>query len=417
LRSTWLWHSRAGSPEQDIFSVLAAAEVMLAVTAYWSFALWAHTQTHLLISAIAAPLLLLRSKQSIDLGLRWYKFFDFSTAHDGSWHSSLIKKIFASSLSFRFQVPLVLLVLAAGMGLGFLVALPIRIIATAAYLLPGISSLSANWWRTLFATDLLTRPEIIPGHTDTSSAFHFDQLAGDITGRYFNKRFASAGVKNRYLRGGLTLLVSVSAVAAYAVVLGPAYLYRMSIKSTAWAHWPLAYISRPLRFADDPEELRLRLWTDAREWLRRVVMIITLLGAFVASVPSLATIKEAFPAGAVSIIEYAVLIDLKTLVGHPWRLVALISAGITLALTWYGLELSLLMKRASARPERLISARRWASGLEYAIRIRDVCGWAFWGLVFVHAGLWLIPSTSWLPEYLKETLRFIYGEYLPPAVM
>src|SRR5215217_1008988 len=89
LRSSWLWHSRVGSTEQGIFSVLAAAEVMLAVAAYWGFAFWAHTQTHLLISVIAAPILLLRSKQSIDLGLRWYKFFDFSIVSSGSWHDGL----------------------------------------------------------------------------------------------------------------------------------------------------------------------------------------------------------------------------------------------------------------------------------------------------------------------------------------
>jgi hypothetical protein len=192
--------------------------------------------------------------------------------------------------------------------------------------------------------------------------------------------------------------------------------FRLSIKSTAWVHWPLAYISRPLRYADDPEEVRLRLWADPREWLRRSAMVVTLVGALLASVPSLAIIKAAFPVGTISIVEYAVLVDVRTLFAYPWRMAALISAAITLVLTWYGFELSLLVKRSSARPDRLVRAGKWAAVIEYAMRIRDVCGWVFWALVFVHAGLWLAPSTSWLKGYPQEILHFIYGDYLPPAL-
>jgi hypothetical protein len=341
--------------------------------------------------------------------------------NDG-WHDKLARKLIERSINPLIAQPAFLLLWTLGLIIGFVVAFPIRIVATVCFLLPGLRSISRNWWRTLFATDIFTRPEIIPGHAEVRSVFHFDELASDISGRSYNPILEGGELKNKYpmlgkyLRLGHKALFSVGAIVAYMVFLGPSYLYRMSIKSTAWAHWPIAYISRPLRFADDPEEVQMRLWIDPREWLRRLAMVLTLSGAVIASVPTFSSVKAAFPAGALSIVEYAVLIDVRSLFGHPWRVMALISAAITLMLTWYGFELSLLVKRSKAKPNRLVSAGKWASALEYAMRVRDICGWIFWGLVFVHASLWLAPSTSWLKGYPQEILQFIYADYLPPRL-
>ena len=316
------------------------------------------------------------------------------------------------SLSWVLSVLLVFAIPPA-LILTLVAAVTIRLVATLRYLLPGAKSLSTNWWRTLFATDALTMPEIMPGYANYKSDFHFISFVGLMGGAFGSLMNSNERLERKAFRA--VALFAMSAV--YLILFGPAYLYRLGIKSTAWVHWPLAYISRPLRYANDPEEVRMRLWTDPREWLRRLTMTITLLGALIASVPTFATVKSTFPAGTLSIIEYAVLIDVKSLFGHPWRAVALVSAVITLVLTWYGLELSLLVKRSKAKPDRLVSAGKWAAALEYAMRLRDICGWIFWGLVFVHAGLWLVPSTSWLKGYPQEVLQFIYGDFLPPALV
>ncbi|MHB8272449.1 hypothetical protein [Bradyrhizobium sp.] len=424
----WIWRSYPGTTEKGTFSILAAAEVLLAVGAYWLFSLWAHTHLHLLAGVVVAPFLLLRSEQSTALGQKWFKAIDISfgdsysplgrlLANIPNFKINWLKKPFGFlNFPIRAIVGISLYAIIAPLCLG--IAFVIRIVATVCYLVPGVTSLSSNWWRTLFATDIFTRPEIVPGHKASDSIFHFDEFVATPREAVDYASGLQNTFANKYVflasKALFVLFVTVICVGAYVIIFGPSYLYRMSIKSTAWVHWPLAYVSRPLRYAGDPEEVRMRLWNDPREWLRRAAMIITLSGALVASIPSLASIKTAFPAGVISIVEYAVLIDVRSLFAHPWRVVALISATITLVLSWYGFELSLLVKRSAVNPDRLISAGNWAAALEYAMRLRDVCGWTFWLLVFVHAVLWFTPSTTWLTGYPREMLQFIYGDYFPP---
>jgi hypothetical protein len=409
-----VWISSSETVNEGTFSVVAAGEVLLAVAGYWALAYWTHSQVQLLIAILVAPLLLLRSDQSVELGLRLFSSLD-PVVDDSNWMGRLSDKIndydgFESNrilaIVYRWVVgvPLTLLIVVA-----FLMAFFIRIFATLFYLFPGIKSLSKNWWRTLFATDVFTLPEIIPGHSNKKSMFSPQRMIETIRIGALNQEDIRHSLVLRavFILGICSILIAV---------LGPAYFYRMSIKSTAWVHWPLVYISRPLRYVDDPDEVRARLWEDPREWLRRMTMCMTLIGALVASVPSFGAVKAVFPTGVLSIAEYAVLIDVRSLVVNPWRAFALVSACITLFLTWYGFELSFLIKRSKARVDRMLSARKWAAIFEYAMRIRDICGWTFWGLVFVHAALWLAPSTSWLRGYPQEILQFMYGPYLPPGL-
>jgi hypothetical protein len=419
LRQNWVWYSRRGTTDRGVFSVLGAVEVIFAIGAYWGVAIWAHTQAHLLVGVLVAPLLLLRSKQSIELGVSWFKRIDLQIGYKNkdSWTVDLIDDLtilgYKLPLLNRFLSVIVAIVgLVPASFIPLILAVLIRIIATLRYLGPGIRSLSANWWRTLFATDMLTIPEVMPGYSNIQSYYDFDEVIEEYRGLAVK----ASEVASWYLRIATVGLSLGTSLLAYLLLFGPSYLYRLSIKSTAWVHWPLAYISRPLRYADDPEEVRMRLWSDPREWLRRLAMIVTFSGVLIASIPVFENVRSVFPAGALSIVEYAVLIDVRSLFSHPWRAVALISAAITLALTWYGFELSILVKRSTAKPDRLARANNWAALLEYTMRVRDVCGWIFWALVFVHATLWLVPSTEWLKGYPQTVLQFIYGDYLPPAL-
>lgn len=422
-RPKWVWASQPGTAEQGIFSALAVVEVLFAIAAYWSFAIWAHSSTHLLVGVLVAPLLLLRSDKSVDFGLRLLRPVDLDPdSSDPSWLGKIairvmgplqnpktawrslgpIKFIWRALVALQF-VTVIIIVLPIGV-------LLIRIFATVFYLAPGIRSLSENWWRTLFATDAFTRLEIVPGHKNHKSMFSIDYVI-DAVRRSFHREWAHS----RYEKI-LDFVAIAGMLFISTIFLAPAYLYRMSIKSTAWVHWPLAYIARPRDIAKDVEEVRLRLWADPREWLLRFIMLLTFGGALIASIPPLTHVRDAFPGGVISVLEYAFLIDLKTLLSHPWRVVALCSASITFFLLWYGWEFSLLVARSPYHPDRSVRAMRWAAMFEYAMRIRTVCGWVFWALVIVHAALWLTPSTGWIPVYLRELLQAIYGEFLPPTL-
>jgi hypothetical protein len=370
---------------------------MIAVGVYWTYAIWAHTQSHLLVSVFVAPFLLLRSEKSTALAIMWFGKYDI-------WVEQRAERNFFGPRPevFRWGVALIIAMVRIA---GLFYAVLVRMGATARYPIEGVRALSRNWWRTLFATDLLSEPELIPDYR-RESLFVYPFMKGVI-----QQEFRTPG-QRRIFKGQMIFIFVFYVI----LVFGPAYIYRLSIKSTAWAHWPLGYITRPLRYFDDPDEIRARLWSDPREWVRRIFMILTFAGAIVATFPKSAELRQVFQTGPISVLEYVFLIDVKTLLYQPWRIVALLSALITLALTWYGAELSLLVRRGKRRPDRQLEAQKWGSALEYAMRVRDVCGWIFWSLVLTHALLWLLPSTEWLGDYPRELLQVIYGRFLPPSL-
>ena len=66
---------RWSSPESiaaEQISLLAVAEVIFSVAAYWWIAWYFDTYAHLLISIIVAPLVLLRSDESAELGVKMF---------------------------------------------------------------------------------------------------------------------------------------------------------------------------------------------------------------------------------------------------------------------------------------------------------------------------------------------------------
>ena len=68
----WVWRATLESRAAGKVSVLACAETVFAVALYWWIAIRWDTHWHLLSSVFIAPVLLLRSPESIALGVRWF---------------------------------------------------------------------------------------------------------------------------------------------------------------------------------------------------------------------------------------------------------------------------------------------------------------------------------------------------------
>src|SRR5215208_5418923 len=90
------WSTR-DSINNDTVSVTAIIETVLAVLVYWWVAIRPETYLPLLISAAVAPLVLLRSDQSVRLGVDWFKLWEGNFWKDtrlfrqlGSWHRHLL---------------------------------------------------------------------------------------------------------------------------------------------------------------------------------------------------------------------------------------------------------------------------------------------------------------------------------------
>ena len=69
----WVWRSTEASRAAGQVSVLAIAETLVCVALYWLLLLWLGVTWHHWMILIATPLVLLRSKQSLVLGVKWFE--------------------------------------------------------------------------------------------------------------------------------------------------------------------------------------------------------------------------------------------------------------------------------------------------------------------------------------------------------
>lgn len=101
LSKGWVWWSSVASHKAKLKSVLACVETLLAVCAYWWIAWRYDTHVHLVTSVLIAPLLLLRSPESIAAGLRWFEkdWFGFEGYEDWSKPRKTIWSSVAALLS------------------------------------------------------------------------------------------------------------------------------------------------------------------------------------------------------------------------------------------------------------------------------------------------------------------------------
>ena len=192
---------------------MAIAETVFAVIFYLWVALLIGALLPLYVAVAAAPLVLLRSDESVALGLRWFQLFESDAPWDADWTSSWWYRLFlviASTLlalwllapdaqigrifeflNFDRLMKLILIVFAMTLGFVylmmpmtvFLTSLLIRISATIVYLREGFTSLPQNFRILILCTSPAQIPELVPGLNATGSHFRFfsmrDVFKGD----------------------------------------------------------------------------------------------------------------------------------------------------------------------------------------------------------------------------------------------
>ncbi len=349
-----VWWSSRESVEAGKVSLLAVAEVIFSVAAYWWIAWYFETYAHLLISILVAPLVLLRSDESVALGVEMFKRYLaigniplrsakgvslvilfavvaggagwlaadwFLVGHEGwplFWRSMLIG-LFALNVGLASAVAGVGrsaadvaragtgvgLALVPGIGVGVLTrAVATRFLASIRYIHRGVAAFPQNWQHTLFQTDLARAPEMIPG---IGEAVPFMNL-----GRAIEQLRAMAETANK--------IYSAIVIATFFV---PSLLYRYSIKSTCWLYLPLIYLAHLPRELRDGEG-RL-IWVRALpakfyEWIRFALAGFTLGIAFFALINAAALRDLLTAAGAgetpVTIFSLLVVLDFGDI--RPW---------------------------------------------------------------------------------------------------
>jgi hypothetical protein len=72
----WVWRSSPRTAAAGVLSITAAIEVVFAVAGYWIITAYTHVYSRLLIGMLVVPLFLLRSDESVELGAKWFSYFD-----------------------------------------------------------------------------------------------------------------------------------------------------------------------------------------------------------------------------------------------------------------------------------------------------------------------------------------------------
>jgi hypothetical protein len=160
----WVWWSTHETIQNEVTSVTAILETIIAVPLYWWIALHTGIVLPLLVSAAVAPLVLLRSDESIGLGLRWLQKMD-------SLYPSLNSE-FSLAVAVAFLIKsMTFLIIILPLG-----AAGIRLIATLCHLQSGIRSLPSNFRRFVLCTSPARMPELVPGIEASDNPLKYSEL-------------------------------------------------------------------------------------------------------------------------------------------------------------------------------------------------------------------------------------------------
>jgi len=321
-------------------TLLAIVETLFAITLSLLLLNALDTAAHIVIGALIAPLLFLKTDASTG---RAFNMFDSCFPHLTQL-ASLVDRLYqlfpdkkaAALHAFTFSF--------VWLPLWSLVAAVVKVIATTTTLILSpretILAIPANWHRVALATDFRHPPELLPGVESTD-----DAPAGVQCVRYQElHRQITAGA-------GGSLFKKLSVLVIYA----PTVLYRVFLKSTSLIYFPLIWVSDVPMTAKGILTLPLE---RVRRWYAVVVLLIMLSPLFISFpvIDTLATPRDR------AIFTYVMPVD-KT---DWWHITRVVAVGVTIGLYFYARKLAENASEAPPDNERRI--------IRGANRLRAVCG-------------------------------------------
>lgn len=309
------WHN--ASPSAHTISVLAVLETLVAIGIY-AYIAFNFGTLHLTVSAMIAPLLLLRTERSTEIGLQ------------------LMERVRRTSvavcdkLSLRWSQDLSMIALIVFFLLPMIAVscLIVRIIATMYCTvrapLQALRAIPSNWFRSVARVDSTTVLEAIPGSLDSSMLSRIGDCSHGCwvidRDMFLDDWYQSYGAWDRFV-------VVLMALVYYPSVGLPAIIYRWSVKGTALIYSPLIYIVAT-SFSDDTTNKLLDIKELAVHRLVRIYSVFVIL-IFVAKIylfsawSHLSGIWNKIP--AVDLVNAYVVPEAIP----PWHIVALLNACLT----------------------------------------------------------------------------------------
>lgn len=438
----WVWFSTHETIENEIASVTAVLETIVAVPLYWWLALKVGVFWPLVTSVAVAPLVLLHSDQSVKLGLLWFRqwerrsevrFKERSPLLSGAVVLTLLLIMIVASIEIdnvHFKYILYMF-LATGMLILFdqlilaksdqskewlfykdrqklhlleghggpfglmLGAAGMRLCAAFVNLSQGLSSVPRNFRRLTLCTSPMQIPELLPGIERSESKFATNHLYDFIVLNRSSKYFPA---KHIYFMTIFFMLL-------------PSWLYRLTIKSTAWFWWPLAFLGGDLQRATNPKlfhwQVSGSLWAKASIGIATgsllAFLAVNLLPKLFAENPLLT------PFGYLLLMDWSFRPPSQILAFFG----ALLSLWIVLRVNDASGEYEIAQEQKNAG--LLQAAERKFGRTELLARVRLLVFIAFWLIVGVHALLYFNSQSCWftLSPGLHEWAVTVYGERLP----
>jgi hypothetical protein len=279
----------------------------------------------------------------------------------------------------------------------FVASVATRTFATLRHLPAGVLAMPRNFRRLIVSTSPMQTPELVPGLATTNSSFRLDEWI------------------ETEIRGGDSLDRLVGNIVLLAYI--PAWAYRVSIKSTAWFWWPLAYIGREPHEARDPEHMRKLVQGSPFRRLGRWIAIGSLFAFLAVSVwDYLRTKGLDLPALPTQTLVIGFV--LTRLADVPWQLAGLLSAAMALLAGMLTSHAAISLDHAKKETDVALLAATSAKfvKIERIARFGFVCTVAYWLALAGHLGLYVNNQRCWFepPPGVTAWAKRLYGELAPP---
>jgi hypothetical protein len=292
----------------------------------------------------------------------------------------------------------------------FMIAAAIRIGATLRYIGQGLRNLPQNFRRLVLCTSPRQEPELVPGLPRGSTEMFTlpDVLV------HLRRNLASSppgkGIWAMPIRLGRIILM-VSAVPIWFV---PGWLYRVTLKSTVWFWWPLAFLGGDLRQTRYPELFQEKL-TDTLWAKTSIILAVLTVATFIVSNFFLSgVVFQANP--FLSVLGFVFVVDWSL---RPWQILAVTAALISIGALFWIDNVARDYRFATERRDGplLAHAERRFGRIERLLRFRLLLLLAFWLLVGVHTVLYFNSTKCWfnLSDNVEGWAQWVYGDRFPPA--
>jgi len=290
------------------------------------------------------------------------------------------------------------------MALGvFAVSIIIRVSATVFHLKAGIKQLPRNFRRLTICTSPIQTPELVPGLQPGQDGFTLPDILSDF---HASRLSTTLGDK---------LVAYVTLLPMAFLWFFPAWLYRITLKSTAWFWWPLAFLGDETWLARRPGLIHNRTIRNLTAKTSIAASITTVILFFAANSPVGHYLFGQYPFLTVWFYPFTVTWSSVA----PWQLLTLAVAVLTIFLMFWVDSAIRDHEYAEARQEAEILATtqgqfRW---IERVVRLRRVLLIIFMLIAFGHAALYFNQWGCWfsLPGNVQGWAQWIYGDNMPLA--